>query len=526
MFASHWKFFSIRGLGWRIGSLLTLLLVIGPTSGDSQTCPAFIAPDIPLQNTTTSSPSCTTVEGRTICQLWCTYSKRRDANRIDTADLKLKWVSEMLRPNAPILEDSCGPGTRITNGQRHSDRQVTARYAGSNVNIEKYLAIEANLLLINVANSSAKCPRATINDPSGERMPPPSSPYCSGRPQGKVSEPKGIVDIYSFGFDKWKGPITSEFPVRPCDYVRTGPESSALVILYTPSGAEERIRMMSDTILEVPGPPENAVAESNEGFFTTLWKGTIRWFSGETAGERRRREQEERESTRFNVRTPTISTGRRGTEFVVRHDDTTKKDYVFVNSGSVEVTGGGIKKVLTGGQQLFAENSKLSAVYSMPPNVWAAASAPKRNTLWEQLFSGAAIVSTGGEAVKGETGTMGSKGSDVGTIGGFTGPIFNVAYLGRNYRTVYERSTHENTPIDLYYFEIFDSDGRPAFQDGTKLWGRFVRQPASDQTAKSGVTYWFVEWIFRSGRWEKTERTVGAFTPIREEQVPKPTPKN
>jgi hypothetical protein len=517
MIASYWKIPSIVGsLGRRVGLLAALLLIVGPTSGSSQTCPAYIAPDIPLQNTSTSSPSCTTVEGRTICQLWCTYLKRRDEGRIDTADLKLKWVSEMLRPNAPVLEDSCGPGTRITNGQRHSNRQVTARYAGSNVNIEKYLAIEANLLMVNIANSSAECPQVTINNPTGERMPPPSSPYCrGGRPQGRLKAPTGKVDIYSYGFDKWKGPITSEFPLMACDYVRTGPGSSAVVFLYTPSGAEDRINMMSDTILEVPGPPENAALGSSDGFFTTLMKGTIKWFSGETAGERRRREQEERESRMFNVRTPTIVTARRGTEFVLRHDDILKKDYIFVNSGSVEVSAGGVKKLLTSGQQMFAERSKLSAVYSMPANIWTVASELRRNTAWEQLFSGAAIVSTD---VGPDSEKAGSKGSDVGTIGGFTGPIFYIAYLGRNYRTVYERSTHENIPIDLYYFEIFGTDGRPASQDGTKLWGRFVRQPASDQEAKSGVNYWFVEWIFRSGRWERIDTKVGGFTPTREIQ--------
>jgi hypothetical protein len=55
-------------------------------------------------------------------------------------------------------------------------------------------------------------------------------------------------------------------------------------------------------------------------------------------------------------------------------------------------------------------------------------------------------------------------------------------------------------------------DGLPVAQDGSKLWGRFVKQPA----AKGEWEYWLVEWIFRGGRWEIAEARIEAFQPVRE----------
>ena len=125
--------------------------------GLAQSCPAYIGPDLPLTNPSTATVSCTTSQGRTICSLWCTYSITR-TDLPDTADLKLLWVSEKLRADAPVLEDSCGPTQRIPAGERHPNRQATVRWAGSSPNLQNYASIEAKSLLRQVADKAVPCP--------------------------------------------------------------------------------------------------------------------------------------------------------------------------------------------------------------------------------------------------------------------------------------------------------------------------------------------------------------------------------
>src|SRR6185436_14869451 len=111
------------------------------------------------------------------------------------------------------------------------------------------------------------------------------------------------------------------------------------VFIYTPSGAEDRVNVMSDTILEIPGVSDWEQQHNtppSEGFFADLLQGTIKWFTPETPGERRRREQVE--NNPFNVLTPTIVVGTRGTDFVIHHDPAKKQDFVFLNSGKIELS--------------------------------------------------------------------------------------------------------------------------------------------------------------------------------------------
>jgi len=191
-----------------------------------------------------------------------------------------------------------------------------------------------------------------------------------------------------------------------------------------------------------------------------------------------------------------------------------KQDFVFLHSGKLEVSAGGRKLVLEPGQQIFTENTQLSPVYEMSAATWTAI-VEKKPIQWTNVFANAKRIEIG----KTDGGKDGpTKGIGEGSIGGFTGPIYNIAFRGRGYRTVYESSLHEGVPIDVYFYEILGPDSLPVSQDGAKLWGRFVRHPAVGHEGKGDVTYYFVEWIFRGGRWEISQGKSEAFQPVREVQ--------
>lgn len=489
------KFFStFASLTGRRALLMiaTIALCAGSMIVHAQTCPAMIG-QIPLSNPGTAGVSCTTTQGRTVCSVWCTYTRRRGES-LDTADIKLLWVKEKLRPDAPVLEDSCTGATRIPNGSALADKQALVRWASSMGDLERDVSVQALHLLNGLERSAAPCRE-------GRRAIPPADEGCTGRlPRGRVRSPVGLVEVYSHAFDKWKGPITSEWPLYACDFVRTGRQSSATVFIFTPSGLEDRVDVMADTIMEVPGLPENADRE--EPGFVEVVKGTIRSWFGPAAPERHGPRP-------INVRTPTIVIGTRGTDFIVHHDPVKKQDFVFLNSGKIEVSAGDRKIMLQPGQQIFTENGQLSSVYRMDPAVWASI-VDKKPIVWTSSFTTTALVSPDG-IISNEAKDLGKTSRD-GQLGGRTGQIFTIAFRGRNYRTLYESQLHEGRPIEIYFFEIIGPDGREAIQAGSKLWGRFVKQ--TDE--KGSTTYWFVDWIFRGGRWEVDEGKTEAFTPVKE----------
>lgn len=184
------------------------------------------------------------------------------------------------------------------------------------------------------------------------------------------------------------------------------------------------------------------------------------------------------------------------------------KDYILLNSGKLEVAAGE-KRVLIGpGQQLFTENKSLSAVYELKPDVWNAVIA-QRTIPGANVFANARpipIVSSDKAVSPEKTGLTGG-----GKVDAPRGMRFNVLFKGRRYNTLYERGAHEGIPIDVYFFEIVGPDGAQAAQDGQKLWGRFVRYPAVGVQIKDDVIWWYVDWIFKYGRWEALTSKGEAF---------------
>ena len=225
------------------------------------------------------------------------------------------------------------------------------------------------------------------------RRPRPDSRVTFG-PRGKIKYPKGRVELYAAAFNKWKGPITGEFPVYAGDRVRTGPESSAVVFISTASGAEDRIDVMADSIVEVPALSTESGANSiGQHPYLELGEGTIRCTTN------RPPPPGNQEPSPFNVRTPTVSLGTRGTEFILRHDSSRKMDFVFLRQGRLEVRAENETKELKAGEQLYSQGGRLSPVSRLDARVWDSAIAG-RSVPGVEAFANA--VSTEGQANGGQ----------------------------------------------------------------------------------------------------------------------------
>lgn len=457
----------------------------------AQTCPAQIG-ELKLIGLTGERKVCSPNGALGQCDLICPYAK---VTGNEVARFQIRWVKSTSDPSVHI-RPGCSATPYVGNGQFHPNRQVFVHWSGQTPDLILLMKAPALTFLKTLASTAIRCPGNNSPDEIILSASPP--PRCrGGSPRGKIKNPVGKVDLYSYAFDKWRGPITSEFPVYSCDRVRTtGNGSSAVVSLSTPSGAEDRIDVMADTILEISGLSDLDIQKNtpaSEGFFNDLLKGTIRWITPETPGEQRRREQADEREQIFNVRTPTALLGVRGTDFVISHDPVAKKDYLALYSGQVEIISGGEKLMLNPGQQIYTENSKLSPVYELRPEVWSSISTGK-SMANQSIFSGARQIS--GKAAGGDIDSGGSIG---------------VMFRGTRYLTRYERQSNEGTPIDVYFFEIRAANGSHAEQDGQKLWGRFVRQPAAGVNSKGEVQWWSFLWVLKNGRWEAVTSKGEAF---------------
>lgn len=453
----------------------------------AQTCPATVDGYSLVRSTysgwTVNNLSCKPRdEGGTMCWIVCGYSNSITRDGFYTQAM---WYTHA-PPSKPYYSEMCSsspPSNTIAN----TVKQIKSFWGDVAGEAETQAArkVAQHLFGIGELQAVACPPPPVVRVDRPGPIPPECSPGSPVKPRGRVKMPQGKVEIYSYAFDKWKGPITSEFPVFPCDWVRTGPQSSSTVFIYTPSGAEDRIDMSSDTILEIPGllDIERLPAEiPQESLVTDLIKGTIRWITPETPGERMRREQVERirESQVFNVRTPTITVGTRGTDFVLRHDQDTKSDFILLNSGKLDIGVAGKNVALSAGQQMFVVNGVASPVQELKPDIWNAVIG-QRTIAGPGIFTGA------------------SSGGPLNRPAG--GDRFVVLYKGKSYSTIYEQTVWEGKPLEMYFFEIIGPDGKHAEQDGAKLWGRFSRYPAVDEKSGIPVRWMFHVWAFREGRW-------------------------
>lgn len=503
-----WKRIVPRQRSHTLASVLILLIGLATTSTLAQSCPTSVDGNRLDRNTNYPSsygfnvPVCKPdAFGGEICRINCDYVLPRNLQTgivVSHFSVLGTWAT---RPNSSRSYSSyaCKNISDTPQYVNSSSKVVDVLISNiGSVPAAQALGRKAAGQLVTALEPSAIfCPNAAATQSSvpfrtsQDGRFPEIEPGCKGKlPQGKVRSVKGTVEVYQYAFDKWKR-ITSEFPVYKCDSVRTtGHDSSATVFIITPSGAEDRIDIMADTILEIPGPPEffdEANPPQGEGFFIELLKGTLRWVNPEPSADKPAR----RFRSPFNVRTPTIVIGSRGTDYVLSHDPVGKKDYVFLNDGSIEITAGAETLLLRAGQQVFAEKSGLSPVYELKPEVWSSItsgiSIPNQSN-----FKNARQIS--------DTATSGNKAETNGRVF-VLNQQYTLLYQGKPYLTHYEKGTHEGRPIDLFYFWILSPKGGQAEQDGQKLWGRFVRLPATTYPDQSNVVWWIADYRLKGKRW-------------------------
>ena len=141
----------------------------------------------------------------------------------------------------------------------------------------------------------------------------------------KIVATEGDVFVYMSAFNKWRGPVRSGQPMYPGDILLTRDRGAAKVTLFNQEG-ETTIDISPDTRLELPRKKE-AEPETWTGY---LQEGAVRIYNAIVDGE------EEPSPTAFNVRTPTISTGRRGTDYILAHKDGVST--VVLHEGAVDVS--------------------------------------------------------------------------------------------------------------------------------------------------------------------------------------------
>lgn len=124
---------------------------------------------------------------------------------------------------------------------------------------------------------------------------------------------------------KWVSAGT-ETPLYAGDKVRTGSGAKAKVVLFSKKGEEDFVDVRPDTVLEIPDIPEN------EG--GTTWVGMFSNAVGSVLASVRRRISGD---NGFNVKTPTVVAGVRGTQFDVKYDAKKRKTWIGLKEGTLKV---------------------------------------------------------------------------------------------------------------------------------------------------------------------------------------------
>ncbi len=142
--------------------------------------------------------------------------------------------------------------------------------------------------------------------------------------RGKVSQASGQVDIYMAAFNKWRPGVRPGQQLFLGDRLRTQSGASAKVALFNPSG-EDSIDISQDTLFEIPDVVENEAS--------TSWIGMFSDAVGKISCLVTRKPPGKGEKNPFNVRTPTVVAGVRGTQFNVEYDRRKNTSFVKLNKG-------------------------------------------------------------------------------------------------------------------------------------------------------------------------------------------------
>lgn len=83
--------------------------------------------------------------------------------------------------------------------------------------------------------------------------------------------------------------------------------------------------------------------------------------------------------------------------------------------------------------------------------------------------------------------------------------LYDISHNGIVYQGMYKKETNNGRPIDVFFFRILHPGGYQVEQDGKRLWGRFVREPALSHPDQSNVQWWFINWVFENTGWVQKE---------------------
>lgn len=145
--------------------------------------------------------------------------------------------------------------------------------------------------------------------------------------RAKITGVHGAVDVYMALFNVWRPGATVGQPLFLGDKVRTAPGATAKVTFYNPEG-EDVMDLASETMLEIPDVPENADR--------ITWIGMFSETLGKLTAQVTPRAPPPGQQYSFNVRTPTVVAGVRGTEFNVEYDRNTDTSFLLLKDGVLD----------------------------------------------------------------------------------------------------------------------------------------------------------------------------------------------
>jgi hypothetical protein len=152
--------------------------------------------------------------------------------------------------------------------------------------------------------------------------------------RAKVAAVSGAVEVYMSAFARWRPNVRAGQPLYLGDKVRTKPGATAKVTIFNAEG-EDSVDLAPETMLEIPDVPENAQQVS--------WVGMFSEKLGQITAEVTPRAPPPGQTHSFNVRTPTVVAGVRGTNFNVDYDHMNRTSFVRLNRGILDgLTYGGL----------------------------------------------------------------------------------------------------------------------------------------------------------------------------------------
>ncbi len=405
------------------------------------------------ENTSSRKKECKTENGQTFCTFTCKYKFWNTAYEIWVIG---GWFTSSANPGSqPPCKNISGGYWNIMSDKKRLAYAHTF-YSQGYPDLA-YEALRIAKILINQFESYAvACPGfetdAVENRDGGRKV------------LGKIIVKSGFLEVFDPLLNKWIYYDGTQPNLFSGQRVRTGWGAKATIQISTRADEEEWVDIGENTMIDVRVDP-NEPGPGVTGYVLHLLKGFFSYGSGRNLGVQQK--------SVTKIITPGLEGAIKGTSFILHHDSSSKRDYIFLKDGKLELKTGNQLKTLQAGQKIFVENKGFSDVYQLTDQVWnnmiTGQYDPRREDFLQNEISAKPV---------------------------------RIQYGGNIYNTTYELQKDNNIPIDVYYTEILDPSGNQVIQGGEKLWSRFVRLPAASHTDQSSVRWIFITWAFTGKGWE------------------------